>query len=326
MLYTSPAQTIAMQMTSSSNIASRESLVTTTFGDETLTYLKNKHRGGVSGGKGTRYEDVFAVVQAAEHACRLNVACGAVSLEAQAPLYFIDDLVVREHGNAVEDCFQLKNSPSVTWGSGEKCIADDCIKQLMLSAAAGQPAPKVVLVTSDGDCAASLQASVPEELSGKVEVRWFPWAERSNVMCQLWPAAVEAVAWLSKYEAPNFQQVSDVLTVLIGVWSSQDGSIVVSALIEKARELSPTLIRPLVADDVVQQALTDEFKNALAAIDNFSYSIVKGFFVWDFSFPNGSTQQGIFAKDCLSDSFKKFQARVVKLQPMTFEEIEEELL
>ena len=324
MLYTSPAQTITMQMTSSSNIASRESLVTTTFGDETLTYLKNKHRGGVSGGKGTRYEDVFAVVQAAEHACRLNVACGAVSLEAQVPLYFIDDLVVREHGNAVEHCFQLKNSPSVTWGSGEKCIADDCIKQLMLSAAAGQP--KVVLVTSDGECAASLQASIPKELSGKVEVRWFPWAERSNVMCQLWPAAVEAVAWLSKYEAPNFQQVSDVLTVLIGVWSSQDGNIVVSALIEKARELSPTLIRPLVADDVVQQALTAEFKNALAAIDNFSYSIVKGFFVWDFSFPNGSTQQGIFAQDCLSDSFKKFQTRVVKLQPMTFEEIEEELL
>jgi len=137
---------------------------------------------------------------------------------------------------------------------------------------------------------------------------------------------VAMVAWLSKYEAPNFQQVSDVLTVLIGVWSSQDGNIVVSALIEKARELSPTLIRPLVADDAVQQALTDEFKNALAAIDNFSYSIVKGFFVWDFSFPNGSTQQGIFAQDCLSDSFKKFQARVVKLQPTTFEEIEEELL
>ncbi len=145
-------------------------------------------------------------------------------------------------------------------------------------------------------------------------------------MCQLWPTAMEAVAWLSKYEVPNFQQVSDVLTVLIGVWSSQDGNIVVSALIEKARELSPTLIRPLVADDVVQQALTAEFKNALAAIDNFSYSIVKGFFVWDFSFPNGSTQQGIFAQDCLSDSFKKFQTRVVKLQPMTFEEIEEELL
>lgn len=313
-------------MTSSSNNTSRESLVKTTFGDEALTYLKNKHRGGVSGGKGTRYEDVFSVVQAAEHACRLNVACGAVSLEAQVPLYFIDDLVVREHGNAVEHCFQLKNSPSVTWGSGEKCIANDCIKQLMLSAAAGLPAPKVVLVTSDVKCADSLQASVPNELSGRVEVRWFPWAERSNVMCKLWPTAVEAVAWLSKYEAPNFQQVSDVLTVLIGVWASQNGIIVVSALIEKARDLSPTLIRPLVADDVVQQALTDEFKNALAAIDNFSYSTVKGFFVWDFSFPNGSTQQGIFAQDCLSDSFKKFQDRVVKLQPMTFEEIEEELL
>jgi hypothetical protein len=313
-------------MTSSSNNTSRESLVKTTFGAEALTYLKNKHRGGVSGGKGTRYEDVFAVVQAAKHACRLNVACGAVSLEAQVPLYFIDDLVVREHGNAVEHCFQLKNSPSVTWGSGEKCIADDCIKQLMLSAAAGQPAPKVVLVTSDVECAASLQASVPSELSGRVEVRWFPWAERSNMMCKLWPTAVEAVAWLSKYEAPNFQQVSDVLTVLIGVWASQDGNIVVSALIEKARDLSPTLIRPLVADDVVQQALADEFKNALAAIDNFSYSITKGFFVWNCSFLNGSIQQGIFAQDCLSDSFKKFQDRVVKVQPMTFEEIEEELL
>jgi hypothetical protein len=145
-------------------------------------------------------------------------------------------------------------------------------------------------------------------------------------MCQLWPTEMEAVAWLSKYEAPNFQQVSDVLTVLIGVWSSEDGNIVVSALIEKARNLSPTLIRPLVADDVVQEALTTKFKNALAAINNFSYSTLKGLLAWKFSFPNGSSQQGIFSQDCLSDSFKKFQDRIVKLQPTNFEEIEEELL
>ena len=153
-----------------------ETLVTATFGEEALTYLKNKHRGGVSGEKGTRYEDIFAVVQAAEHAYRLNMACGAVSLEAQVPLYFIDDLVVREHGKPVEHCFQLKNSTSVAWGTGEKCIADDCKKQLMLSAAAGLPAPRVVLVTSDAECAAALQASIPKELTGKVEARWFPWA------------------------------------------------------------------------------------------------------------------------------------------------------
>jgi len=76
----------------------------------------------------------------------------------------------------------------------------------------------------------------------------------------------------------------------------------------------------------MQQTLTEEFKNALAVIDNFSYSIVKGFFCWKFSFPNGSIERGIFAQDCLSESFRKFQARIIRQRPVTFEEIEEELL
>ncbi len=217
-------------MTSNMPAHSRESLVSELFGTDTVTYLKNKHRGGVSGGKGTRYEDFFAVIQVAEYARRLGSDCGLVSLEAQAPVYFIDDLVVREQGDPpIECCFQLKNSPSVAWGSGEKSIADDCKKQLQLAAAAALPAPGVVLVTSDGECAQSLQASIPVELSGAVEVRWFPWADTANVLCKLWPAEMEAVAWLSKQENPNFQEVSDVFTVLLGVWGAQGGNVVVSA-------------------------------------------------------------------------------------------------
>lgn len=314
-------------MTSAMPACSRESLVSQLFGVDVVTYLKNKHRGGVSGGKGTRYEDLFAVVQVAEHARRLGPDSGSVSLEAQVPVYFIDDLVVREQGDPpVECCFQLKNSPSVTWGSGEKSIADDCLKQLQLFAAAGLPTPDVVLVTSDLECASSLKAGIPVELSGAVDVWWFPWADNVNVLCNLWPAAMESVAWLSKHKNPNFQEVSDVLKLLLGVWVSQSGNVVVADLIEEARKLSPALIRPLVPDEIALQALTEEFKNALAEIENFSYSIVKGFFCWEFSFTNGSVQRGIFGQDCLSESFRKFQDRIVRQRPVTFEEIEEELL
>lgn len=304
----------------------RESFVASTFGEKELTYLKYKHRGGVSGAKGTRYEDIFAVVQVAEYARQLSSDCDVVSLEAQAPMYFIDDLVVRERGNPVERCFQLKNSPHVTWGTGEKCIADDCQKQLTLSRAVGEAAPSIVLVTSDAECAALLRATVPADLSGAVEVRWFPWEESTNVLCNLWLKEMEAVAWLSKHENPNFQEVSEVLKVLLGVWVSHNGSVVVAELIEEARNLSPTLIRPLVSDEVVLEVLAEDFKNALARIDNFSYSIVKGFFCWEFSFANGSAERGVFAQDCLSESFRKFIDRIVRRQPVTFEEIEEELL
>lgn len=314
-------------MTSSLSVCSRESLVSTLFGSGTVTYLRNKHRGGVSGGKGVRYEDLFAVAQIAEHARRLGADCSFVSVQAQVPVYFIDDLVVREQGNSpAEFCFQLKNSPDVTWGSGEKSIADDCKKQLQLATFAELPAPRVVLVTSDAQCAKSLESSVPDELSGAVAVRWFPWVENTNVLCKLWPEEIEAVAWLSKHETPNFQEVSDVLKILLGVWVSQNGNVVVADLIEEARKLSPTLIRPLVPYETALQALTEEFKNALAEIDNFSYSIVKGFFCWEFWFPNGSVERGVFAQDCLSASFERFQDRIVRQRPVTFEEIEEDLL
>lgn len=315
-------------MTVNLSEGSRESLISGLFGAEAVTYLKNKHRGGVSGEKGTRYEDVFAVVQAAEQARSLGCECFLAMLEAQAALYFVDDLIVRvsSSGPPAESCFQLKNASGVSWGSGDKSLADDCLRQWSLFSAACHHAGRVVVVVSDPVCAQSLKDTVPPQLTTKVEVLWFPWAESTNVLCRLWPEELSALAWLSKHEDPDFQQVSDVLTVLLGVWVSCGGTVVVADLIRHARALSPSLIRSLVPDDEVWLAVRDEFKKALAEVENFSYSVVKGFFCWEYVCPNGSLQRGVFSHDCLSESFSRFQDRIVRQKPATFEELEEALL
>ncbi len=219
----------------------RECIVFQQFGAEAVTYLRRKHTGGVSGEKGTRYEDLFAVTLIAEQAYRLNGLCDGVNLEAQAPMYFVDDLVVREDGNTIEQCFQLKNSPNIIWGRGKKSITDDFERQLVISKAAGLPPPKIALVTSDAKCSASLQATIPASLSGAAEVRWFPWAETTNLLCYTWPETMKAIAWLSKHESPNAQELSEVLTILLGVWAARGGN---ARTPRRPRRLRATHVNP----------------------------------------------------------------------------------
>jgi hypothetical protein len=67
----------------------------------------NKHRGGLSGKKGSRYEDYFAVSQCIVHALPVLQHIDQVTLTPQADAW-VDDLVV--HHNQHVHYYQLKNS------------------------------------------------------------------------------------------------------------------------------------------------------------------------------------------------------------------------
>lgn len=299
----------------------RESQVLAIFGKGAVDYLKRKHRGGVSGAKGARFEDIFAVVKIAEYASNLQEHCKDVSIEGQAQMYFVDDLVIRGTKAATELCYQLKNSGDLRWGRGEKSIADDFEQQLRLSRELGYSAARVNLVVSDKEKAQQMQGCLPSHLQDHVDVLWFPWEGAPNVLCRLWPDKVASLSWLSKFECPDSQQISDLLTVLLGVWASCDGVVYVSDVIDEARRLSPLFLRPPVPDEQLQRGLRDEFKNALEQIDNFSYDIAKGFFRCEAVFPNGGQVKRTFPYDCLSEQFDQFQDFVIRNKPRIFDEI-----
>ncbi len=296
------------------------------FGEEVIFYLQRKHAGGTSGAKGHKYEDIFAAVQIADGARRFVENGVTITIEAQAPWFFVDDLVVRDESCDAMTCFQLKNSPGVSWHGGAHSIAEDFTNQLRLSNADGQKNVRLTLVVSDRQRAESLKAEIPVEISADTQVIWLPWEEKTSLLCEKWAGEFEAIGWLSKHAVPDVQQLTEVLVILRAVWGDMKGPVAVSAVIEAARTISPIMIRPLVADEALQGNIREDFTNALAKIENFSYSIVKGFFVWEFFSPNGASSRGVFREDCLSDAFRGFQERVVRRQPATLDEIEEELL
>ncbi len=296
------------------------------LGQDTVDYLRKKHSGGTSNSKGGRYEAVFAVVEIAEAARQKHGGCTAVFFDAQVPLCFVDDLRVTDSTCARRQYFQLKNSPHLAWSSGRGSLAYDFAGQAELCRFKGEAAVELVLVTSDAKTAQQLLASMPSELTACSHVRWFPWEESLPLLCQRWSHRFSALAWLSRHKDPTFHDVLEVLGVLCGMWATYDGTASAYDVISAARGVSPTLIRPLISDEEISRTIRDDFKAALATIENFSYSVVKGFFSWEYRHQNGAIESGVLSHDCLSEHFQALQSRLARLAPLTFEMMEDQLL
>lgn len=301
-------------------------LIRELLGDDTLAYLRKKHQGGRSCAKGGRYEDIFAAVQIAESARLKGAAAGEVTIESQVAMCFIDDLVVIDVGLSKRTYFQLKNTATLSWSAGTHSIAEDCALQGRLFQARHEKGSRCVIVTSNRETARQLADAMPAEIRAFTRVQWFPSETAPTVLCQRWLSELSALAWLSKHETPSFHDVAEVLCALQGVWAMQDGAVTALDVIEAARRISPTLIRPLISDEEAERALQDDFRAALASIENFSYSVVKGFFTWKYVHLNGSVTSGVLSHDCLSDHFRALQSRLVKLAPLTFDSMEDQLL
>lgn len=296
---------------------------------DTFAYLQKKHLGGRSGAKGGRYEDIFAAVQIAESARLKGAAAEEVTIESQVPLCFIDDLLMIDVELAKRTYFQLKNTATLTWNAGTHSLKKDCALQGHLCQARNESESKCVIVTSDRETARQLADTMPAEIRAFTRVQWFPWEPAPTILCQRWPSELSALSWLSKHETPSFHDVAEVLSVLQAAWimkSGDNGAVTALDVIKAARSFSPTLIRPLISDEEAKRALQDNFKATLARVENFSYSVVKGFFTWQYLHPNGSVSSGVLSHDCLSEHFRAFQSRLVKLAPLTFDSMEDQLL
>jgi len=117
------------------------------FGDQSLAYVKNRHRGGTNNEKGNTYENFYTTYKIA------LLSADAIEKQASIKFYsqvlsFVDDLIILyEEENRLQH-HQLKNSLNVSWGSDLKSISNDFEKQEILNQSIDK-ASELVLVVSD---------------------------------------------------------------------------------------------------------------------------------------------------------------------------------
>ncbi|HBB33497.1 MAG TPA: hypothetical protein DDZ80_14880 [Cyanobacteria bacterium UBA8803] len=285
------------------------------FGNEVLEYLKNKNKGGRVNEKGNTYENFFTVYKLALLSREVLEDEKELSFASQI-MTFVDDLIINYLQENFCQHYQLKNTSNLRWGTGLRSIADDFAKQYELNQAVSRRS-EITLVVSDSELRERLATDIPEEIAEFSKVNYFHFAPSLPKVLQEEHEFRKAVEYLCAFDNPEPDKVECVASVILGAWVSSDKSnISVVELLEKARQSQPSYIRYLGSQDV---QLDPEVKTILAQIEYFTYSISRGFFQWQFA--NG-LEEGTLSYSCETESFRRFQERIKRIKPTTFEELE----
>jgi transcriptional regulator of NAD metabolism len=285
------------------------------FGEESLNYLRNKNRGGISSEKGNTYENFFAVYQLAVLSERIIEHRAEISFASQV-LAFVDDLIIDSNvSNIPLQHYQLKNSADVSWGQGLKSIADDFRKQQQLNLSINRQSD-LRLVVSNPQVKRFLERSHPKDLKSYSQVDFFS-ASRTLIQVIRQDASfLEAIKYLCAFENPAPDKIECVANVLLGAWVACDKSnIPAIEILKKAQQSSPSFIRAL----STRWKIDEEVKQILDNIDNFSYNFVKGFLHWQFG--NG-LEEGTFAYSCDTERYRQFESLIKRQKPKSYEELE----
>lgn len=289
------------------------------LGPEVAKYAANKHRGGSSGNKGTRYEDYFMAYRVAQEVAAIvsDPAREDPTIRGQCD-GLVDDLRIATRDST--KYFQLKNQAKVNWTGGDHPIATDFEHQRSLSDHLKEPSPSTTLVVACTALAAVLGASIPESISAHTDVEHFPWHSTPNRLVLEFPELQKHLALLSHSEDPTPDVLSAIFgMLLIACLNHPDGGSACE-IARSAAQQHPGQLRPLPTTEDWESHLTTNFKQALFAVHGLVYSAKRGFFHW-----SGFGTSGVFGSSVLSEEFKQFQNDIVQRQPKTFEEFEEVL-
>lgn len=290
--------------------ALNDALVRRLFGPAGLKYLQNKNRGGMSGKKGTRYEDQFAAFKIA-HFLAEHVQHGDPLPVIEEQAYgFVDDLAVVSVAST--QYYQCKNSDSVSWTSGEHPIETDFKCQLDLAKALQKPDPTVQLVVADPRNARKLTDKIPADIAAHASVDYFPFPGSVNQLVMAHAPLRDKLAALTRVENPEFDEMEAAFSALLLAWVRVVGGSSIDNILQSARKQSPQLLRVFPPTDG-EEFLQPGFVDALAGVPGLLYSVKRGFFSW--------TAAGIsvtFDRDCTGEEFGRFQQRVIHAQPKNF--------
>ncbi len=288
------------------------------FGEEALTYLNNKNRGGEINQKGNTYENFFTVYQLAKLSETVLEEGTVIQLMSQV-LAFVDDLIIDYQSEAPLQHYQLKNAKTLSWGTGLRSIADDFHKQHQLNQRISR-ACELILVVSNQTLQVELGAAMPSILRPFSGVLHFPYYPNLFQVIEASPDFRAAIAYLSAFDDPEPDKVETVATVLLGAWvsSSREG-VSVREILYKARQLNSSYIRSFSQD----LQLDPEVEKILDRIKDFTYNLTKGFLHWQYR--DGLTE-GTLPYSIETEQFRRFQDLIKRQRPLTFEELESFLI
>lgn len=284
------------------------------FDEEVVFYLANKNRGGTSNAKGNTYENFFAVYQLALLSQIVIENNKDIRCSSQI-LAFVDDLIVDCQDETPLRHYQIKNSPSVSWGEGLRSIFDDFNKQYELNQTISRES-EINLVVSSTELKADLEANLPPTISEYSRVIYFPYDSDLVRVIENEETFRQAIEYLCAFDAPAPDKIECVAKVLLGAWVSSDKSgVSIIDILRKAQEFSPSFIRSFSRE----WELDPEVENILSNIQYFQYNLSKGFLHWEFK---DGLEQGTLPYSADTKRFKRFQELIKRKQPTCFDELE----
>lgn len=289
-----------------------DKLVEQLFGTDTLQYLDRKHRGGVSGAKGTVYESFFAVYQVASLVPESLQADSNIHVETQLK-EFVDDIVISDYNNEIRKHYQLKNSTSISWTAGRHPIKDDFRMQKELNNCLGLRSTTTTLVCADSTQIPNLSLQTPTEISSHSQVENFGYAETLNATLQIEPKLADAIKNLCAFA--DTDKVERLGILILGEWSGNCSQISdVSELWEPVLQHEPNYVK---SDKELTIPVT--LTNILMQIDGFSYTIDTGYLVWNVHHWH---MEGKFPYLIDSKQFVELSSKIVKASPTQIEDLE----
>jgi hypothetical protein len=293
-----------------------ESQIKQLFDEKVLEYVKNKNQGGNNTQKGIGYETNFIVYQLAF--LSKNVIEKNLIIKIYSQVFaFVDDLVIEFTDSLELNHYQLKNCENVYWGNGLQSIADDFEKQQKLNKHCGNNVSTLYLVVNSKKIYDNLNKKIPSDIKSCSKVMYFsPEVNLVKLIAQHQDFR-EAIKYLSAFENPEPDKIECVVTVLSGAWISHALSgVSVMDILKKAQESSPSYIRSFSQE----RRLDPDVENILSNIDNFSYNLNKGFLHWNYA---DELEKGTLPYSIDTERFQRFQERIKKNKPASFEELEE---
>jgi hypothetical protein len=115
-----------------------KSTITQLFGPNEVDKIQARHTGGLSGQKGTRFEDLFAVFKLTEELsfCYSNASAGFKNVRraiVRSQVFaIVDDIAVELKKPRMVEHYQLKNVHHLSWGSGSHSVAEAFVRQKKL--------------------------------------------------------------------------------------------------------------------------------------------------------------------------------------------------
>ncbi|MGD1861300.1 MAG: hypothetical protein ACFB0E_15185 [Leptolyngbyaceae cyanobacterium] len=282
------------------------------FDTATIGYLQRKNTGGISGQKGTRYEDYFAIYKLATMAPGVLENGLPVHFLSQT-LAFVDDLVIDIPSEPLQH-YQLKNSSNVSWASGSHSIQDDFANQNYANQVILKRDSEICLVVSDQACSVRLTKRVPSYIQQFSQVIYFPHSTITGLLEQVSSFRV-AVTYLSAFQEPAPDKLEYTAKALLGAWINASSNVSGQDLLTQAQKQTPQYIRSF----KFSLALESEVENILSHIEDFKYNLAKGFLHWDYA---DGLQSGTQPYSIETEEFRRLQERIKDCHPTTFEELE----